>query len=60
MTCKNYFQLFIKIRIYLQGVLKHTVLTVDNFVMVNGRKACDMSISEFFSRKSTELACKCI
>jgi len=36
-------------------------LRVDNFVRVNGRKACDMSkVSEFLSRKSIKLACQYI
>ena len=31
---------------------KRTVLRVDNFAMVNGRKACDMSkVSEFYVEK---------
>jgi len=34
---------------------------VDKFTMVNGRKACDMSIvAEFCLEKSIKLLCQCI
>jgi len=36
-------------------------LIVDNFAMVNGRKACDMSeVSEFCLEKGIKLAYQCI
>jgi len=42
----------------IQGVpKKRTFLNVDNFAMVSGRKACDMSkVCKFCLEKSTKLA----